>query len=477
MAWLIASLATFIVLAKLSLASPLGITQTDSSVFEYVGMVLQHGGTPYVDTFDHKGPLLYLINWMGMELAGWRGPLIFEGVALEAFFLYSFRTACLCANRTASALAVLACAVFLMACIEGGNLAEEYALPWIAIATFIVLRTIRDRNPSLSDAALLGFSLAMVLLLRPNMIAVWLIGIPVFFHALDKEQRQKGAAALAGGLLLGLLPFLLWLASIHALQACFESYIVFNLQYTANVTEGAFGSNRLFSFAFLCFLSGSALTLLLAGCAAKKQGRPLDKPLLICVIMAFASNLTISVSGMPYPHYGMVPIPALAYPLAYFLAWLTNLKGVTESCLQGFLCGTALCLLLITGIERMQDASRTSPVLDTTAYIQEHTNPSERISVWGNSDIFYVRSQRFSASRYSYQMPIGNVDTDILEQYFHDIRETVPRILVIDSYYDKEFPENYRARIRTFLQEHDYRPADGLGNENFSVYERVEQME
>lgn len=89
--WLISTLLTLLVLSNASLARPDAFTDVDSSVFEYIGIVIQHGGVPYVDTFDHKGPLLYLINWMGLELAGCRGILIFEAISVCVFF---FATLC-----------------------------------------------------------------------------------------------------------------------------------------------------------------------------------------------------------------------------------------------------------------------------------------------------------------------------------------------------------------------------------------------
>ena len=37
----------------------------DSSVFKMMGYVITEGGVPYVDYFDHKGPILYFINALG----------------------------------------------------------------------------------------------------------------------------------------------------------------------------------------------------------------------------------------------------------------------------------------------------------------------------------------------------------------------------------------------------------------------------
>ena len=37
----------------------------DSSVFRYIGTIMHDGCVPYRDSFDHKGPLIFLINYLG----------------------------------------------------------------------------------------------------------------------------------------------------------------------------------------------------------------------------------------------------------------------------------------------------------------------------------------------------------------------------------------------------------------------------
>ena len=38
---------------------------TDSSVFLYIGREMLHGSVPYRDLFDHKGVVLYFIEYLG----------------------------------------------------------------------------------------------------------------------------------------------------------------------------------------------------------------------------------------------------------------------------------------------------------------------------------------------------------------------------------------------------------------------------
>ena len=41
-----------------------GESTTDSSVFRTVAMMMRYGYMPYRDSFDHKGPLLYIIEFL-----------------------------------------------------------------------------------------------------------------------------------------------------------------------------------------------------------------------------------------------------------------------------------------------------------------------------------------------------------------------------------------------------------------------------
>ena len=45
------------------------VTGVDSSVFRTIALQMDEGIMPYRDTFDHKGPLLYLINYVGMKIS------------------------------------------------------------------------------------------------------------------------------------------------------------------------------------------------------------------------------------------------------------------------------------------------------------------------------------------------------------------------------------------------------------------------
>ncbi len=64
------------------------IPHSDSSVYLYIGQHLLKGAVPYRDTFDNKGPLLYLVNALGLTL----GAGSFWGVYVLEYSLLALST-------------------------------------------------------------------------------------------------------------------------------------------------------------------------------------------------------------------------------------------------------------------------------------------------------------------------------------------------------------------------------------------------
>lgn len=110
---------------------------SDSSVFSYVARVILNGGMPYRDAFDHKGPLIYLINVVGLLISDWKGIWVIEVVTLFSTFFIMYRIARLFVSRIWSLLILLTSSCLLGTFYKGGNLTEEYAMPFIAAGIYI----------------------------------------------------------------------------------------------------------------------------------------------------------------------------------------------------------------------------------------------------------------------------------------------------------------------------------------------------
>ena len=68
-------------------------TGTDSTVFLYIGRLILHGGIPYRDAFDHKGPLVYLLDAAGLAIHGVFGVWLLELLFLTVSTVFAYKTA------------------------------------------------------------------------------------------------------------------------------------------------------------------------------------------------------------------------------------------------------------------------------------------------------------------------------------------------------------------------------------------------
>ena len=72
--------------------------------------------------------------------------------------------------------------------------------------------------------------------------------------------------------------------------------------------------------------------------------------------------------------------------------------------------------------------------------VQSLTDDNDSISVVGNTNIFYLLSNRQSASKYSYQNPIALVYPKIWEKYFDDIGQRTAKVIILEKKLKHVYP-------------------------------------
>ena len=232
-------LLTFIITMQspLNIFSNKLISGTDSSVFRTVAYYMREGLMPYKDIFDHKGPIIYILNYIGMAISYNRGIWLIEFLSMSISLSFIYKTARLYCNKFLSILILILASSPLFLFFEQGNLTEEYALPFISISFFIFLDYLKNNKISSFRLIACGISFGSVCLLRINMIPLWIVFcISIFIKELkDKNIRQllRFCLYFILGILIIILPIFIWLIINDAFIPFFESYILFNLKYTS----------------------------------------------------------------------------------------------------------------------------------------------------------------------------------------------------------------------------------------------------
>lgn len=125
------------------------LVSRDSGVFLYVGWRLISGDIPYKDVWDHKPPLIYFVDALGLSLT----PDSLWGVWLLQF-IFVFLTFFLIhkvLDQEFGTLAALAGSITLasglLTVLELGNVTEEYALVFQALCFWLFIKAQKGNFP------------------------------------------------------------------------------------------------------------------------------------------------------------------------------------------------------------------------------------------------------------------------------------------------------------------------------------------
>ena len=271
------------------------------------------------------------------------------------------------------------------------------------------------------------------------------------------------------GLTATVMPVMLWLAANGAFSDFWFAYIVFNGMYVSGA--GGQASFRMILESMVTFSSPflfqACLIAMIISLVIGKENRFTDGAYILYMLI----NLPLlAMSGLAYGHYGMLLIPSFILPAAKIVNFIGKMdnRALTDFAavfllINAFLHPIARTALSIREcfINKGRVQGSAGELIDT---IVENTDPHDRISVCGKDDWIYVLSERMHATRYSYQFPISLVRPEIWDEYWEEMREEQPVLLV--------FTRQTDDKAAKFIEDNDYRLLWQGSDEYFVVYKK-----
>ena len=223
----------------------------DSCTFKTIGLGILDGKIPYTDLFDHKGPILFWMNALGLGMIPGRwGLFILEAIFLTITLIFSYKAVCLYTDKRKAFFASLLTLIPAVDFITEGNQCEEYMLPFIAVSLYLVLKytTGTIKHHPLRYSLFYGLAFGWVFFIRPN-DAVSHIGAIMFGAFLIMLTRKEFKAAIRnaltflGGCLLIFIPIICYFQHIGSFDDLLHGTILYNLKYSSEsgLTEGSIG--------------------------------------------------------------------------------------------------------------------------------------------------------------------------------------------------------------------------------------------
>ena len=161
---------TFVLFFYPALSPLYSVEGADSSVFKLMGQVILKGKVPYLDIFDHKGPLLYFIEAIGLLIGERSGLFVLAVIALFVSIICWYKSARIFLTPLKSAIVVGAQLLTYYYMRTTCNVSEDWNLPFISIAFCILLSYItnRERQNILFNGFVIGFCMDCSFFIRPN---------------------------------------------------------------------------------------------------------------------------------------------------------------------------------------------------------------------------------------------------------------------------------------------------------------------
>ncbi len=443
------------------------ISTRDQGVYLYVGQQVLDGEIPYRDVWDHKGPIIYYINALGLWLTDSTWGVWF----LEIIFLFFTATSSFLALRVVfgSAVAFSSTVLWLVSLpqvLDHGNTVEEYSLLFQFAAIYFYLRSEKNQKGYWNEI-IIGVMAAMAFSMRPNNIGVHAaIGLVLIATALlsPKERihifKRIIAVGVGAAVIFGVIG--IYFAANKSLGNLFDEVFVFNYHYS-----------KLNTFSLQAFTkSYDRLTLLvqlgLAGLVGvisylygywKQDKKELDIKIRFAVfaLVAIPIQLYLSfLSGRKYLHYYIALLPVLTLLVSFLIFWIQQwvekiFPNIRYKNMLNFLIAGGFFLMfgvkpiinqmppLVNLLETLW-AEKSLPPPDFSAveqgvyveYILNHTQPDDYVLIWGNASMYNFLTERKSPSRFVYTYAFGvpnYVSQEMVDEVILDIAQKKPMII------------------------------------------------
>lgn len=426
----------------------------DAGVFLYAGWRLLNGDVPYRDVWDHKPPLIYFVDALGIALTPdslwgiWGLGFLF--IFFTLFFIYKLL------DREFGIYAALAGSVVLtsglLTILEKGNVTEEYALVFQALCFWLFVNACKNDFPihaSFWIGVLGGFAFNF----KQTTIGIWatyalFLLVIRFVH---KRFPFKDLLSLLAGWLIPSIVLILYLASQNAITDYWEQAFLYNFVYIGK-HEGIRRLIPVFIKGFAYLQNGWVLYLSILGWLAGlgyawfhrrnvfAQAHPL---VLIALVNLPIEVFFITISGRSILHYYLTPLPVMAILAGTLVHTLLFLIGkipqINAQKVQHWVPGVLLAGVLLCQIGqvkyypsyvRVLNDNDYAPVIE---YISQNTDEGDQVLLIGAESLVNFLARREAPTRYVYQYPLALLGRrPMFEEYFHQILGNKP-VLIIDT--------------------------------------------
>lgn len=285
----------------------------DSAIFQEMGLCILYGKTPYVDFFDHKGPLLFFPQALGLLISKQWGIMLLQTIILTISLILYYKTIILFTTKKIKIYAILLLILFILfTYYQRGNTSEEWCLPALSASIFLFFKRQRKRNAiRTSDWIFYGVCIGYIFMIRANSSAP-IVGLLCYYlFELIREKQYKQCIKNICLLFFSIISFVVITTTLFYISygkaATFEMLygtFVFNFLYlNAPIGKPTFLQILKFILPIVIFLSVILFNY-------SKHSTQITTPLITAIIISL-----LSCGTRCFEHYIIIFIPLFTVSL------------------------------------------------------------------------------------------------------------------------------------------------------------------
>lgn len=443
------------------------IPHRDSGVFLYIGRGILLGKLPYLDFWDHKGPLIYYINALGLFFSAnsYWGIWLVEFLFLTLTIYLSFS---LMKDKFGDWIAFAGTALWLLALgriftiqFGAGNHVEEYALFFYVAQIYLFFQE-DQRSQKKWKFFLIGVFAGMGILLRPNLssplLAIYLTML-WSIRVLKKDEKLGviyNLARLTIGTVAPLAAVVIYFWHKQALQYLLDDALLYNFFYTGSGSLYVSAFTSSFNVLGLVNGMGALVWLLLIFFPNKMEIFTGDQNFNRFLALVFPVEIIFSlISGHGYVHYFISWLPLLGLSSCVFMQTARQLLEQKSGRFTVRYIRAAFILMIVaqaipfgsdlrpyftalmknikTGSIFVADENR-SPEWDGIKQLYEIAPKGSEVIFWGNEVQYNFIMELPVPSRYLYVYPFLSPDyarLDMQQEFLTTLKTRQPILVDI----------------------------------------------
>jgi hypothetical protein len=419
----------------------------DSAFFGYAGELVRQGGAPYVAFWDHKPPLIFLLDAAALAVSGGRP----WGIWLLSFLLFAaanflgYATMKRAFGATAAMFGTV-CFAFSVAAMMPANMTEGEVIPFQWAAALLLVRWDTMRGARVSSSVALGVVGALAFYLRPNLIGAALaVGLSLLLVIRSERSVRDRLVLVIGGLggfSLVTAMLLGYLASKGALAAFWDQAFHYNFIYAGSELRTKAGAIHFGTTVATQYSSAAILFCAWMLCALRiwSSGRKGVNPATVLALIWLPLELVLSsASGRHYGHYFATSFAPAGLLAAAFVSELATLvpAAAPRRILVGLMAaGVGLSAMAGTAMRiaiETHEPARRAQVAATADYVRKHTPVGAPLLVWGHAADVHFLSGRPPASRFIYPLPLLTpryANAALVDGFVRELRSSAPPLII-----------------------------------------------